>query len=98
MNALSIVIPQERIISKIIFLRGQKVILDKDIAELYGVETGRLNQAVKRNIQRFPADFMFQLTQQEFSNLISQIVISRSESSNRKAKQVMKNLQPFTSC
>lgn len=76
----SLIIPQERIVNKILFIRGQKVILDKDIAELYGVETRILNQAVKRNGQRFPEDFMFQLTQQEFSNLISQIVISSSKS------------------
>jgi hypothetical protein len=54
-----------------------KVILDKDLAELYGVETFNLNKAVKRNIDRFPSDFMFQLTQEEFENLIFQFGISR---------------------
>ncbi len=54
-------------------IRGDKVILDEDLAELYGVETKKLIQAVKRNIERFPADFMFQLTNQEFANLRCQI-------------------------
>ena len=60
-----IVIPSERVISKIFLIRGKKVMTDKDLAELYGVETRILNQAVKRNIERFPADFMFQLNKQE---------------------------------
>ena len=58
-------------------IRGKKVILDKDLAELYGVETRILKQAVRRNIQRFPEDFMFEVTEKELSNLRSQIVISR---------------------
>jgi hypothetical protein len=62
----------------VIRLRRENVILDSDIAELYGVETKVLNQAVKRNIDRFPPDFMFQLTEQEVENLRSQIVTSRS--------------------
>jgi hypothetical protein len=74
------IVPQERILGKIIFLRGQKVILDEDIAELYNVKTKILNQAVKRNIKRFPKDFMFQLTQQEFTNLKSQFVTSSFKS------------------
>ena len=53
-------------------IRGTKVMLDKDLAELYGVLTGNLNRAVKRNIKRFPEDFMFQLTKEEFDNLIFQ--------------------------
>lgn len=57
-------------------VRGQKVMLDSDLAMLYGVETRALNQAVKRNIERFPQDFMFQLTKEEFENLKSQIVTS----------------------
>jgi phage regulator Rha-like protein len=65
------------LIEKRIFLiRGHKVILSIDLAELYGVEPKVLNQAVKRNIERFPSDFMFQLTYQEFANLKSQIVTS----------------------
>ncbi len=70
-------IPQEAIQSKILFLRGKKVMLDKDLAILYEVETKVLNQAVKRNITRFPDDFMFQLTKEEMENLRSQIVTSK---------------------
>lgn len=69
-------IPQEAIQSKILFLRGKRVMLDSDLAMLYGVETRALIQAVKRNIERFPDDFMFKLTNQELRNLISQFVTS----------------------
>jgi len=62
-------IPDERIEQKILLIRKKKVMLDRDLAVLYGVETGNLNKAVKRNIDRFPEDFMFQLTKDEFSNL-----------------------------
>lgn len=62
--------------SKIYEIRGQRVMLDRDLAELYQVTTSALNQAVKRNNKRFPPDFMFQLTNQEFENLKSQIVTS----------------------
>ena len=75
--AENFVIPSERIISKIYVIRNRKVMLDRDLAELYGVKTMVLNQAVKRNIKRFPADFMFQLDKVEFKSLISQIVISK---------------------
>lgn len=68
---------EEKIVSKIFYLRGEKVILDRDIAKLYGVETRVLNQAVTRNQERFPKDFMFNLTRKEFSGLMSQIVISK---------------------
>ncbi len=68
------IILQELIERKIYFIRGQKVMLNKDLAELYEVETKILNQAVKRNIKRFPADFMFQLTKEEFAAQRSQIV------------------------
>lgn len=64
--------------NKIYEIRGQKVMLDRDLAEVYGVETRVLNQAVKRNIERFPSDFMFQLTNVEFQNWKSQIVITNS--------------------
>ena len=57
--------------------RGQQVMLDRDLAELYGVETRRLNEQVKRNIERFPEDFMFQLTPNEFDNLKSQFATSK---------------------
>ena len=65
-------IPAASIEKKIMLLRGQKVILDSDLAALYGVETKALNRAVKRNLKRFPDDFMFQLEPQEFTNLIFQ--------------------------
>ncbi|MDE6265619.1 MAG: ORF6N domain-containing protein [Paramuribaculum sp.] len=64
--------------SKIYEIRGQKVMLDRDLAEMYGVETRVLNQAVKRNAERFPEDFMFQLTPEEVEKWKSQIVISNS--------------------
>lgn len=70
-------VPVERIEKAILSIRGEKVMLDSDLAELYGVETKALNQAVKRNATRFPADFMFQLTQEEHDDLVrlrSQIV------------------------
>ena len=66
------ILPDEIITSTIYFIRGEKVMLDKDLAELYGVITGNLNKAVKRNIRRFPEDFMFQLTKKELNNLIFQ--------------------------
>lgn len=72
-------IPVERIESKILFLRGQKVMLDRDLAELYGVPTKSLKQAVNRNLARFPGDFMFVLTRQEFANWRSQFVTSNSD-------------------
>ena len=71
------IIPIEQISRKILLIRGQKVILDRDLAELYGVETKVLKQAVKRNIERFPEDFMFVLAIEEFTDLRSQIVTSR---------------------
>ena len=63
-------------------IRGQQTMLDSDLAKLYGVETRVLNQAVKRNIERFPADFMFQLTKEETDDLRSQIATSSSRSQN----------------
>jgi hypothetical protein len=71
-----LVIPPERIEHAILLVRGQKVMLSPDLAALYGVEPRALVQAVKRNMERFPEDFMFQLTKREFGNLKSQIVIS----------------------
>ena len=73
-KAINKIIPEENIISKIYVIRGYKVIPDMDLAQLYGVETKVLNQAVKRNIQRFPTDFMFQLSRIEYNFLRSQIV------------------------
>jgi hypothetical protein len=65
-------------------IRGQKVILDSDLARIFGVPTFRFNEAVKRNRGRFPDDFLFQLTREEYSNLISQIAISSSHGGRRK--------------
>lgn len=70
------IVPDEIVITKIHLIRDQKVMLDYDLAELYGVETRVLKQAVKRNMNRFPEDFMFELTKDEFENLRSQIVTS----------------------
>ena len=70
------IVPVERIERAILMIRAQKVILDADLASLYGVETRALVQAVKRNLERFPRDFMFQLTQDEFALLRSQSVTS----------------------
>ena len=64
-------IPVEKIEERILFIRGKKIILDADLAELYEVMTGTLNQAVKRNIRRFPEDFMFQLTKEERDEVIT---------------------------
>jgi predicted XRE-type DNA-binding protein len=69
-------LPDEVIMNKIFLIRNQKVMLDSDLAELYGVETKRVNEQVKRNISRFPDDFMFELTEAEFNNLKSQIATS----------------------
>ena len=69
-------LPEERIFKKIIIVRDQKVLLDSDLAELYGVTTKALKQAVRRNIDRFPEDFLFELTSKEWKNLRSQIVTS----------------------
>jgi phage regulator Rha-like protein len=66
------IIHDDVIVNKIYYIRGEKVMLDRDLSELYGVSTGRLNEQVKRNISRFPEDFMFRLTKTEFQNLISQ--------------------------
>ena len=71
-----LILPAERIEQAILLIRGQKVMLDRDLAELYGVATGVLNQAVKRNVKRFPEDFMFQLSADETEKWKSQIVIS----------------------
>jgi len=73
-------VPVERIEKLIYLIRGQKVMLDSDLAEIYGIPTHRLNEQVRRNLSRFPADFAFQLTRQEFTNLISQIAISSLKS------------------
>ena len=78
------IIPATSIEKKIMLIHDQKVMLDYDLAALYGVETGALNRQVKRNIERFPDDFMFQLTRQEVANLICQIGISKEGRGGRR--------------
>ena len=73
---LSILVDEQKILNRIYVIRNEKVMLDRDLAKLYCVETRILNQSIKRNLSRFPKDFMFQLTEKEFKNLISQNVIS----------------------
>ena len=70
-------VPVERIASRILLIRGQKVLLDSDLAALYRVSTGRLNEQVKRNKRRFPPDFMFQLTKEEAEGLKFQIGMAK---------------------
>jgi len=65
-------LPDEIIMNQIYYMRDQKVMLDNDLARLYNVTTGNLNKAVARNIKRFPEDFMFRLTEEEFNNLLFQ--------------------------
>jgi phage regulator Rha-like protein len=72
-------IPEENIQSKIYLIRGMKVMLDRDLAALYGVETKRLKEAIRRNLLRFPEDFMFELTDEEFKQWRSQFIISDSD-------------------
>src|SRR5256885_15317413 len=71
----SLAISDEMVISKIYFIRGKKVMIDRDLAVLYGVKTIRLREQVKRNIERFPENFMFQLTEKEVDILVSQSAI-----------------------
>ncbi|WP_298221908.1 ORF6N domain-containing protein [Flavobacterium sp.] len=78
-----VIIPNEVISDKIYFIRNQKVMLDRDLALLYGVETRAINQQVKRNINRFPENFMFQLDEKEYEILTSQIVTSSWGGSRR---------------
>ncbi len=72
------VIPDEVVMNKIYLIKGQKVMIDRDLAELYGVETKYLKRQVRRNIDRFPSDFMFEMTKKEFNNWRSQFVTSNS--------------------
>ncbi|GBD96562.1 ORF6N domain protein [bacterium BMS3Abin06] len=81
---MEIVVQQEVIEGKIYIIRGHKVMLDSDLAELYEAETKVLLQAVKRNLERFPSDFMFQLNNQEVISLRSQIVTSKSSRGGRR--------------
>jgi len=91
---MSDLVPVERIENKIYLIRGQKVMLDRDLAELYNVKTKALNQAVKRNSERFPEDFMFSLTREEILRM-SQFVTSYSGSGKSDIK-FSKNVNAFT--
>ncbi|HBG69237.1 MAG: DNA-binding protein [Bacteroidetes bacterium GWF2_43_63] len=73
------VFPDEIILNKIFLIRGKKVMIDRDLAEMYDVETKRLKEAVKRNIERFPKDFMFEMNKREFKNWRSQFATSNSD-------------------
>ena len=75
----NILLPDEVVMTKIFIVRGQKVMIDRDLAELYGVETKRLKEAVRRNIARFPEDFMFEMAKVEFSNWRTQFATSNSD-------------------
>ena len=79
-------VPVEIIEKRIFFIRGHKVMLDTDLAELYGVETFNLNKAVKRNIDRFPSDFMFQVTKDEIESLKFQFGISKTSQGKANAE------------
>ena len=83
MKVNSVIISEELIASKIYLLRKYRVMLDSDLAELYGVDTKRLNEQVKRNIERFPEDFMFQLSSQELESLKSHFATSNSRGGRR---------------
>lgn len=87
----------EKIQQKIFEIRGQKVMLDRDLAQMYGVETKRLNEQIKRNMKRFPEDFMFQLTKEEFQNLKSQFATS-SWGGTRKLPKFLRNKLPLSKC
>jgi len=78
------ILPDEAIAARIHWIRGHKVMMAHDLAKLYGIPTFRLNEAVKRNSARFPADFMFDLSEEEWSNLTSQIAISSSWGGRRR--------------
>lgn len=84
MNKDEALIPIERIENKIYQIRGQKVVIDSDLAQIYGVTTKRFNEQVKRNANRFPEDFMFQLTAEEDENLRSQIATSKKTRGGRR--------------
>lgn len=79
MKEEKLIIPDEIISNKIYLIRNQKVMLDRDLAELYQVETKRLKESVRRNIDRFPADFMFELTKDEFENWRTHFATSNSD-------------------
>jgi hypothetical protein len=89
------VVPLQRITRAILLIRGQKVMLDEDLADLYGVDTGALNRAVRRNLDRFPEDFMFQLTAAEFASLRCQSGISNASSRAGTPRRGGRRYPPF---
>lgn len=82
-------LPLETVTQRIVLLRGQKVLLDSDLAALYGVPTKRFNEQVKRNLDRFPADFMFQLTEEEFAALRSHFATSNEQPAGRGGRRYL---------
>jgi phage regulator Rha-like protein len=86
MSKPSVQIPIEYVEKTILLIRNEKVILDSDLARLYGVTTARLNQQVRRNLERFPSDFMFQLTKREYASLMLQIATSSSAHGGRRKR------------
>lgn len=91
------IVPWEHVQSRILVLRGARVIIDADLAALYGVPTFRLNEAVKRNVDRFPADFRFQLTGDELGRLTSQFAISKPGRGGRRTLPFL-SFPPVTIC
>jgi len=87
--ASKIAIPVQRIENRILLVRGHKVLLDADLAALYGVDTRRLNEQVRRNVAKFPADFMFQLTDAEFARLMSQFATSKPGRGGRRKRPLV---------
>jgi hypothetical protein len=86
---LNLLLSDEAIMSRIYTIRGQRVMIDRDLAQLYQVETRVLNQAVRRNLSRFPSDFMFQLDQGEFENWLSQSVIAKKAAMGYRIKPLV---------
>lgn len=82
-------LPLESITQRIAILRGQKILLDADLAQLYGVPTKRFNEQVKRNLERFPADFMFQVTEEEFAALRSHFATSNGQPAGRGGRRYL---------
>jgi len=102
---MSDIVSVETIAGKIYLIRGAKIMLDRDLATLYGVETKVLKQAVRRNIKRFPPDFMFELTKEELKNWRSQFVTSNSvclqkvlDKSGIKIREGFRFQIPFSKC
>jgi hypothetical protein len=85
-TVVTTILHDENIISKIYFLRGQKVMLDKDLAEIYGIETKRMKEAVRRNAERFPPDFMFEITREEYSSLRTQFATLENTGQGKHSK------------